>query len=105
MIHSRPSKLRVLLVTLIFSAVMILAQARPAPAFGDPITMFLAMAYAGVLATASIVCIPIAASRDKSFGREYRDCFVPLWTFEKYEDDEDLPEPTPTLVDEYEDDE
>jgi len=100
MIHSRPSKLRVLLVTLILSAVMVLAQARPAQAFGDPITMFLALAYGGVLTIASIVCIPIAAARDKSFGREYKGCFVPFWTFERYEDDEDLPEPTSTLVDE-----
>ncbi len=94
------SKLRVLLIALIFGSVMVLGQARPALAVGDPITLLLGVTYAGVLAIASIVCIPIAANGDKGFGREYRDCFVPLTPFDEYEDDEDLPEPTPTLVDE-----
>ncbi len=107
-----PSKLRVLMIALIFGSVMVLGQTQRADAYAGGGEAGLLMLYVLFLSTASVVCAPVAAvssaASDKEFDEAYGNCFLPvLWLGEPIpaEDDEDLPEPTPTLVDEYEDEE
>ncbi|MFQ6006489.1 MAG: hypothetical protein ACE5OQ_13415 [Woeseia sp.] len=81
MIHSRPSRLRVLLVTLIVSAALVLAQARQANASGAAgvalmIAFPLIVTYFTVV---PIVCTPIAAVKASGypggFSGAFKDCF------------------------------
>ena len=91
-----PSKLRVLVITLIFSAVMVMGQTRRADAYAGGGEAGLIMLYVMFLSTASVVCAPVAAASSKEFGEAYGNCFLPLvghdrdTVFEKDEVDEVL---------------
>ena len=101
------SKLRVLMIALIFGSVMVLGQTQRADAnLGEGVAGLL-MLYVLFLSTASVVCAPVAAvssaASDKKFDEAYGNCFLPVfWLGEPIpaEDDEDLPETTLTLEDE-----
>ena len=100
----RQSKLRVLVITLIFGLMMGLAQPRQADAYYGGGEAGLVMLYVMFLSTASVVCAPVAAvssaASDKEFDEAYGNCFLPvLWLGEPppAEDEEVFPEPTSTL--------
>jgi len=102
-----PSKLRVLMIALIFVSVMVLGQTQRADAYAGSGEAGLLMLYVMFLSTAGVVCAPVAAvssaASDKEFDEAYGNCFLPvLWLGEPIpaEDEEDIPEPTLTLVDE-----
>ncbi len=68
-----PSKLRVLLITLIFGSVMLLAQAKRADAYAG--LGFLLFTYFTVVGT---VCTPVAAAKASDypggFSEAFKDC-------------------------------
>ena len=95
-----PSKWRVLLIALIFSAVMVLGQTQRADAYAGGGEAGLIMLYVMFLSTASVVCAPLAAASSKEFGEAYGNCFLPLVGQERdpifaenAEDSEQEPEP------------
>ncbi len=73
----RPSKLRVLVITLLFSSVMVLGQTKRADAATeDPLLVILLLAYVTVM---GVACTPIAAAKDSDypggFSGAFGDCF------------------------------
>ncbi len=86
-----PSKLRVLVITLIFSAVMVLGQTKRADANPGAGYAGLVMLYLMFLSTASVVCAPLAAASSKDFGEAYGNCFLPAVGYDResvFENDE-----------------
>ena len=86
MILGQPSKFRIALITVIFSAALVLGQARRADAYAsDPLVLlvFLGAIYASIM---GVACTPIAAAKashyPEGFSGAFKDCF---WL----EDDED----------------
>jgi hypothetical protein len=95
-----PSKLRVLVIALIFGSVMVLGQTQRADAYNGGGELGLVMLYVMFLSTASAVCVPVAAASSKEFGEAYGNCFLPLVGQEREpifaenaEDAEQEPEP------------
>ncbi len=84
MIHSRPSRLRVLLVTLIVSAALVLVQARRAdanPGYGAAGLVLLVAAAVTTYATVmGVACTPVAAAKASDypggFSTAFKDCFT-----------------------------
>jgi len=84
MIHSRPSRLRVLLVTLIVSAALVLVQARRAdanPGYGAAgLVLLVAAAVTTYVTVMGSVCTPVAAAKASDypggFSTAFKDCFT-----------------------------
>ncbi len=84
MIVSRPSKLRVLVIALIFSAVMVLGQTKRAdanPGAGYAGLVLLVAAAVTTYATVmGVACTPVAAAKASDypggFSTAFKDCFT-----------------------------
>ena len=83
----RPSKLKVVSLTVVFALALVMAQPRPAHACLDPFT-FSACVFAAVVAAAvtvvavkAVICTPVAAfnasDHQNGFTGAYGDCFRP----------------------------
>ena len=83
----RPSKLRVLVITLLFSSVMVLGQSKRADAYGGGGEAIIILAALGALVAAlatiatvtGVACTPIAAAKASDypggFSGAFGDCF------------------------------
>ena len=86
---NRPSKWKVLLVALVFSGAFVLAEARKAHAFVDPLTAYVTVYAVGFVAIVAVVatfaavkttvCTPVAAIKasdhPEGFGGAFKDCW------------------------------
>ena len=76
----RPSKLRVLVITLLFSSVMVLGQTKRADAATeDPLLFILLLAYVTVM---GVACTPIAAAKDSDYPGGFSGAFGDCFSFE-----------------------
>ena len=84
---NRPSKVKVVVIALLFAAALVLAQPRPAHACLDPFTLGACLVVAvvavavTVVAVQAVICTPVAAFKapdhTNGFTGAYGDCFRP----------------------------